>query len=417
MSEMNPADAPPDNTKVISDIEDVLDRAEVAHKDRNGRWLSLVERVNWLIAAPPSAPAKHSAYLMAIKMLVAAGYVTEAKADEALNIASGFSRGPLAPPSAPVGELVSALQSMRDRMMAALPPKFGDAFDGDFDTMLEAIRALKKRTAPPSAPVGVEDLVTKWRDRADNIAASDDYNAARKGMYEHCADMLEDALVQHPCKWCNGTGLIDEGDDGTSGVRCYHLAQQPAAEAQAQGGGEAVQRVAAFVVEYQRRVAAQTRGGLHHDTIYTLGTNDAPLELRVSDLAAMLAAAPPSAPDPMAGDAVAKSSLTDGQIIDLANAAFRDCNGGSLARMDNDLFYLRTVRAALAAQPAAVDGVRPLDDWHEDDGPVVWWKLPVDEPAWIGTPLDSDWPGYHTHWTPHPAVPAIAQQEDKPCAS
>ena len=68
----------------------------------------------------------------------------------------------------------------------------------------------------------------------------------------------------------------------------------------------------------------------------------------------------------------------------------------------------------LAQQPAAVDGARPLDEWHEDDGPVVWWKLPVDESAWIGTPLDSDWPGYHTHWTPHPAVPALATQHQEP---
>lgn len=48
---------------------------------------------------------------------------------------------------------------------------------------------------------------------------------------------------------------------------------------------------------------------------------------------------------------------------------------------------------------------RPLSDWHEDDGPVVWWRFPVEEPAWIGTPLDEDWPGDHTHWTPHPAAP------------
>lgn len=48
---------------------------------------------------------------------------------------------------------------------------------------------------------------------------------------------------------------------------------------------------------------------------------------------------------------------------------------------------------------------RPLSEWHEDDGPVVWWKFPVDEPAWIGTPNCDDWPGYHTHWTPHPAIP------------
>ena len=55
-----------------------------------------------------------------------------------------------------------------------------------------------------------------------------------------------------------------------------------------------------------------------------------------------------------------KSSLTDGQIIDLANAAFRDCEGGSLARTDNDLFYLRTVRAALAQAPASGEAVAPF---------------------------------------------------------
>lgn len=47
----------------------------------------------------------------------------------------------------------------------------------------------------------------------------------------------------------------------------------------------------------------------------------------------------------------------------------------------------------------------PKHTWHEDKGPVTWWKFPIDEPAWIGTPNDSDWPGYHTHWTPHPEIP------------
>jgi hypothetical protein len=48
---------------------------------------------------------------------------------------------------------------------------------------------------------------------------------------------------------------------------------------------------------------------------------------------------------------------------------------------------------------------RPLADWNEDDGHVTWWAFPVEEPAWIGTPLCEDWPGYHTHWTPHPVLP------------
>lgn len=62
---------------------------------------------------------------------------------------------------------------------------------------------------------------------------------------------------------------------------------------------------------------------------------------------------------------------------------------------------------------------RPLSEWHEDIGPVLWWKFPIDEPPYVGSPLDlgqtvevtiqayklmraevGGWPGYHTHFTP-----------------
>lgn len=43
---------------------------------------------------------------------------------------------------------------------------------------------------------------------------------------------------------------------------------------------------------------------------------------------------------------------------------------------------------------------RPATDWHEDMGAVLWWSYPINEPPWVGQPTDSDWPGYHTHWTP-----------------
>lgn len=62
------------------------------------------------------------------------------------------------------------------------------------------------------------------------------------------------------------------------------------------------------------------------------------------------------------------------------------------------------------AQPAraAAPTLRPLDDWHEGLGDVLWWRFPVDEPPYVGSPLDLDWPGYHTHWEPIsvPEVPA-----------
>lgn len=41
--------------------------------------------------------------------------------------------------------VVSSLQSMRDRMMRELPKKYGDGFDGDMDTLLEALNRIKKQ--------------------------------------------------------------------------------------------------------------------------------------------------------------------------------------------------------------------------------------------------------------------------------
>jgi len=68
---------------------------------------------------------------------------------------------------------------------------------------------------------------------------------------------------------------------------------------------------------------------------------------------------------------------------------------------------------------------RPLCEWTEDDGSVLWWRFPIDEAPYVGSPLDlgqtvevavrthnaedvavrkhvGGWPGYHTHWTPIP---------------
>lgn len=53
----------------------------------------------------------------------------------------------------------------------------------------------------------------------------------------------------------------------------------------------------------------------------------------------------------------------------------------------------------------------PLDAWHEGIGPVLWWLFPVEEAPWCGSPGDSDWPGYHTHWTP---LPGVAQPDGAP---
>jgi hypothetical protein len=70
--------------------------------------------------------------------------------------------------------------------------------------------------------------------------------------------------------------------------------------------------------------------------------------------------------------------------------------------------------AAATRRAEEAERAQPESEWHEDVGPVLWWAFPVQEPPYVGTPLDSDWPGYHTHWTPlavptAPAAPGAAR--------
>mgnify|MGYP003520730403 CR=1 FL=1 len=74
--------------------------------------------------------------------------------------------------------------------------------------------------------------------------------------------------------------------------------------------------------------------------------------------------------------------------------------------------FIELRRAILALRPERVPMIaRSLAEWHEDDGYAVWWAWNGDlrgwagEPAYIGSPLCDDWPGYHTHWTAHPTQP------------
>ena len=79
-------------------------------------------------------------------------------------------------------------------------------------------------------------------------------------------------------------------------------------------------------------------------------------------------------------------------------------------------YRVRDIYTAPPAQGIDLGQPRPLiarslAEWHEDDGNVMWWAWCgrdwAGEPAWCGTPNDSDWPGYHTHWTQHPVQPAL----------
>lgn len=60
---------------------------------------------------------------------------------------------------------------------------------------------------------------------------------------------------------------------------------------------------------------------------------------------------------------------------------------------------------------------RPIDEWHEDYGDVLWWTFPIQEPPYCSGPLDADWPDYHTHWTPLviPTAPALKEDLEHKC--
>jgi hypothetical protein len=33
----------------------------------------------------------------------------------------------------------------------------------------------------------------------------------------------------------------------------------------------------------------------------------------------------------------------------------------------------------------------PIEEWTEEDGDCLWWKFPIVEPPYCGSPLDCDW--------------------------
>lgn len=43
--------------------------------------------------------------------------------------------------------------------------------------------------------------------------------------------------------------------------------------------------------------------------------------------------------------------------------------------------------------------LHPLEKWHEDEGTCLWWKLPIEEEQYVGSPLDVKFPNNVTHYT------------------
>ena len=44
----------------------------------------------------------------------------------------------------------------------------------------------------------------------------------------------------------------------------------------------------------------------------------------------------------------------------------------------------------------------PREEWTEETGNALWWKFPITEPPYIGSPLDEDFSDEYTHFTSIP---------------
>lgn len=64
------------------------------------------------------------------------------------------------------------------------------------------------------------------------------------------------------------------------------------------------------------------------------------------------------------------------------------------------------IMAVVSNQPAIdYEKLYPADEWFEELGNVIWWMCPVNQPPYVGTPLDSDFePSFYTHFSLLPNV-------------
>ena len=95
-----------------------------------------------------------------------------------------------------------------------------------------------------------------------------------------------------------------------------------------------------------------------------------------------------------------------GYVLDLADrASLMRVVWGCAVMLDPRNRCVDPNSDTIELHPAAKAGFaskqpRPLSEWSEAEGRVLWWRLPTTEAPWLGRPVDVDWPSQHTHWTP-----------------
>lgn len=115
-------------------------------------------------------------------------------------------------------------------------------------------------------------------------------------------------------------------------------------------------------------------------------------------------------------------------IVRDAIAAALAAERGPVHELEEKVNELEAERQTLLTRQVKA---RPLSEWHENTGLVLWWKFPIEEAPYLGSPLDQGrlvkcnfrgtiiwknvggWPGYHTHWTPIGPLPSPPEGGDK----
>jgi hypothetical protein len=91
--------------------------------------------------------------------------------------------------------------------------------------------------------------------------------------------------------------------------------------------------------------------------------------------------------------------------------ALREFAGKVVTNMEEVMALARNLKDKSQKLRDAIWTARPLAEWREEYGSCLWWRFPVVEPPYVGTPLDrpqfdkwdnqcGGWPGNCTHWTP-----------------
>jgi len=66
---------------------------------------------------------------------------------------------------------------------------------------------------------------------------------------------------------------------------------------------------------------------------------------------------------------------------------------------DYDAFFAYSNAVKRLGELEDANEPKPMEEWHEDDGDCLWWLFPIVESPYCGSPLDSDFPDYVTHFT------------------